>query len=324
LELQQDQYRGCLLGLAIGDALGTTLEFSRPGSFTPIKDIVGGGPFHLKPGEWTDDTSMALCLAESLITKKGFDPVDQMERYLKWFKDGYLSSNGICFDIGTTTLSSLMKFKETQEPYCGPTDEYTAGNGSLMRLAPVPLFYANNPEIGIMMSGESSRTTHQAPVAIDACRYLGALIIGLVNGNSEEKNNNKKEEILSSFYSPIPEYWDRNPVSSELIDVINGSFKRLNPLDIKGSGHVLKTLEAALWAFYCSNTFEEGCLMAVNLGNDADTTGAIYGQLAGAFYGDTGIPTRWVSTLAHKEKIVEIADEIYRLSRMENHGSEIV
>jgi ADP-ribosyl-[dinitrogen reductase] hydrolase len=323
LELQ-DQYRGCLVGLAIGDALGTTLEFSRPGSFTPIKDIVGGGPFHLKAGEWTDDTSMALCLAESLITKTGFDPVDQMERYLKWFKDGYLSSNGICFDIGTTTLSSLMKFKETQEPYCGPTDEYTAGNGSLMRLAPVPLFYANNPEMGIMMSGESSRTTHQAPVAIDACRYLGALIIGLVNGNSEENNNNKKEEILSSFYSPIPEYWDRNPVSSELTDVINGSFKRLNPLDIKGSGHVLKTLEAALWAFYCSNTFEEGCLMAVNLGNDADTTGAIYGQLAGAFYGDTGIPTRWLSTLAHKEKIVEIADEIYRLSRMENHGSEIV
>jgi ADP-ribosylglycohydrolase len=102
LELQ-DQYRGCLLGLAIGDALGTTLEFSRPGSFTPIKDIVGGGPFHLKAGEWTDDTSMALCLAESLITKKGFDPIDQMERYLKWFKDGYLSSKCTCFDIGITT-----------------------------------------------------------------------------------------------------------------------------------------------------------------------------------------------------------------------------
>ncbi|HET7389198.1 MAG TPA: ADP-ribosylglycohydrolase family protein [Nitrososphaeraceae archaeon] len=310
----QDQYRGCLLGLAIGDALGTTLEFSSPGSFTPIKDIVGGGPFHLKAGEWTDDTSMALCLAESLITKKGFDPIDQMERYLKWFKDGYLSSNGICFDIGITTLSSLMKFKETREPYCGPTDEYTAGNGSLMRLAPVPLFYANNPEIGIMMSGESSRTTHQAPVAIDACRYLGALTIGLVNGNSTKKD--KKEEILSPFYSPIPRYWDRNPVTFELIDVINGSFKRLSPPDIKGSGYVLKTLEAALWAFYCSNTFEEGCLMAVNLGNDSDTTGAIYGQLAGAFYGGIGIPKRWLSTLAYKEKIIEIADEIYRLSRM--------
>ena len=316
----QDQYRGCLLGLAIGDALGTTLEFSRPGSFTPIKDIVGGGPFHLKAGEWTDDTSMALCLAESLIIKKGFDPIDQMERYLKWYEEGHLSSNGTCFDIGITTLSSLVKFKESREPYCGPTDEYTAGNGSLMRLAPVPLFYANNPELAIMMSGESSRTTHQAPVAIDACRYLGALIIGIVDEkNSKNSNNDKKEEILSPFYSPIDGYWDKFPLNPKLTDVINGSFKRLNPPGIKGSGYVLKTLEAALWAFYSSNTFEEGCLMAVNLGDDADTTGAIYGQLAGAFYGETEIPKRWLSTVVYKEKIIEMADNIYRLSRMENH-----
>ncbi len=306
----QDQYRGCLLGLATGDALGTTLEFCRPGSFIPINDMIGGGPFHLKPGEWTDDTSMALCLAESLITKREFDPIDQLERYLKWYKEGYLSSNSICFDVGITVLSSLMRFKETRSPYCGPTDEYTAGNGSLMRLAPVPLFYANDPELGIMISGESSRTTHQAPIAIDACRYFGALIIGVVSGN-----NNKKEEILSPFYSPSPRYWNKYPLTSELTDVINGSFKRRNPPDIRGSGYVLNTLEAALWAFYGSGTFEEGCLMAVNLGDDADTTGAVYGQLAGAFYGETGIPTRWLSKLAHKEKIIEIADDIYRLSR---------
>jgi ADP-ribosyl-[dinitrogen reductase] hydrolase len=308
----QEQYRGCLLGLATGDALGTTLEFCRPGSFIPINDMIGDGPFHLKPGEWTDDTSMALCLAESLITNREFDPIDQLQRYLRWYKEGYLSSNGICFDVGITILSSLMRFKETQDPYCGPTDEYTAGNGSLMRLAPVPLFYANDPELGIMMSDESSRTTHQAPVAIDACRYFGALIIGAVGGRN---NNNKKEEILSPFYSPTPGYWNKYPLTSELTDVINGSFKRRNPPDIRGSGFVLKTLEAALWAFYHSGTFEEGCLMAVNLGNDADTTGAVYGQLAGAFYGETGIPTRWLSKLAHKEKIIEMADDIYRLSR---------
>jgi ADP-ribosyl-[dinitrogen reductase] hydrolase len=213
------------------------------------------------------------------------------------------------------TLSSLMKFKQTQEPYCGPTDEYTAGNGSLMRLAPVPLFYANNPEMGIMMSGESSRTTHQAPVAIDACRYFGALIIGVLGGNNSEKN--KKEEILSPFYSPIAGYWDKYPLTSKLTDVIvNGSFKTRNPPDIRGSGYVMKTLEASLWAFCCSNTFEEGCLMAANLGDDADTTAAIYGQLAGAFYGEIGIPTRWLSMLAHKEKIIEMADDIYRLSRI--------
>lgn len=212
-----------------------------------------------------------------------------------------------------------MRFKETRDQYCGPTDEYTAGNGSLMRLASVPLFYANDPELGIMKSGESSRTTHQAPVAIDARRYLGALIIGAVSRNNSDDNSNnrkkKKQEILSPFYSPIPKYWDKYPLTSELTNVINGSFKRLNSPDIKGSGYALKTLEAALWAFYRSDTFEEGCVMAVNLGDDADTTGAVYGQLAGAFYGETGIPTRWLSKLAYKEKIIKMADDIYRLSR---------
>lgn len=251
---------------------------------------------------------MALCLAESLITKEEFDPIDQLERYFKWYKEGYLSSNGICFDVGITVLSSLMRFNETREPFWGSTDEYTAGNGSLMRLGPVPLFYANNPDLGIMMSGESSRTTHQSPVAIDACRYLGALIIGVVGSS-------KKQDILSPFYSPTPRYWDKYPLNSELTNVINGSFKRLNPPDVRGSGYALKTLEAALWAFYRSDTFEEGCVMVVNPGDDADTTGAVYGQLAGAFYGETGIPTRWLSKLAYKEKIIEMAEDIYRLSR---------
>ena len=137
-----------------------------------------------------------------------------MIRWTKWkdilngYKDGYLSSNGVCFDVGRTSLSSLRKFEKTRDPYSGPTDENTAGNGSLMRVAPVPLFYANNPKIGISMSGESSRTTHQALAAIDACRYLGALIIGVVNAISEKNengnNSNRKEEILSPFYSPIP------------------------------------------------------------------------------------------------------------------------
>jgi ADP-ribosylglycohydrolase len=163
---------------------------------------------------------------------------------------------------------------------------------------------------------------HQAPVAIDACRYFGSLIIGLVDekNNSSSSinkdNKNKKEEILSPFPSSIEGYWNKSPLDSKLTDVINGSFKRLNPPDIKGSRYVLKTLEAALWAFYSSNTFEEGCSMAVNLGDDADTTGAIYGQLAGAFYGETGIPMRWLSTVAHKDKIIEMADNIYRLPRV--------
>jgi ADP-ribosylglycohydrolase len=110
----KERYRGCLLGLAVGDALGATLEFCRPDSFEAISDMIGGGPFSLNPGEWTDDTSMALCLVESLIVRKGFDPVDQLERYIKWMNEGHLSSNGICFDIGTTILYSLAEFERTK------------------------------------------------------------------------------------------------------------------------------------------------------------------------------------------------------------------
>jgi len=310
----KDRYHGCLLGLAVGDALGSSLEFNYPGCFEPITGMIGGGPFNLNPGEWTDDTSMALCLAESLITKKEFDPVDQLERYVMWFEEGHLSSNGVCFDIGTTILSSLMRFKKTRDPYSGPTGNRTAGNGSLMRLGPVPMFYANNPQTGIIMSGESSRTTHQAPVAVDSCRYLGGLIIGALGGAL-------KDEILCPFYCPILGYWDRYPVSSELDEVINGSFKRLNPPDIRASGYVLKTIEAALWAFYNSDTFEEGCLKVVNLGEDADTSGAVYGQLAGAYYGAQDIPSKWLSKLAHKDLIVEMADKLLLLSDGFKHNS---
>src|SRR5690348_11419095 len=101
-----DRYRGALVGLAVGDAVGTTLEFATPGTFEPITDMVGGGPFELLPGQWTDDTSMALCLAESLLHCGGHDPRDQMQRYVRWWREGHLSSTGRCFDIGRTVASA--------------------------------------------------------------------------------------------------------------------------------------------------------------------------------------------------------------------------
>ncbi len=303
-----DRYRGCLLGLATGDAVGTTLEFKPPGTFTPIKDMVGGGPFALQPGQWTDDTSMALCLAESLIEYNGFDPTDQLQRYLQWCQVGHLSSTGQCFDIGNTVRKALMQFKRTGEPYCGSTDPRSAGNGSIMRLAPVPLFFAQNPEEAIEMSAESSRTTHGVATAVDACRYLGALIVGAVNGAS-------REELLSSHYSPIPDYWDKNPLVDEIDEIAAGSFKHRQPPEIRGTGYVVKSLEAALWAFYHSQSFEEGCLLAVNLGDDADTTGAVYGQLAGAFYGEQGIPQSWRDKLAHHDLIEYFAEQLFSLAQ---------
>jgi ADP-ribosyl-[dinitrogen reductase] hydrolase len=307
--LLRERYRGALLGLAVGDALGTTLEFKAPGTFKPITDLVGGGPFGLKPGQWTDDMSMALCLAESLIEKRGFDPKDQMDRYCRWWKKGYLSSTGTCFDIGITVKTALAHYLRSGEPYAGPTDPFTAGNGSLMRLAPVPLAFRQNVELAIHNAGESSRTTHAAPTTIDACRYFAGLLLGALEGRS-------KEELLSSFFYPAPDkqYWRRYPLSSEIAEIANGSFKQKQPPAIIGSGFVVRSLEAALWAFYRTDSFRDGALRAVNLGNDADTTGAIYGQLAGAFYCVNAIPEDWIEPLTMREFIREKADALFDFS----------
>lgn len=298
-----DRYRGAMIGLAVGDALGTTVEFSKPGSFPPMTDIIGGGPFHLKPGQWTDDTSLALCLAVSLIENRGFDPVDQLERYLYWYRDGYMSSTGACFDIGTTTSTALRKFELTQQPYCGSTDPNASGNGSIMRLAPAPLFFASSPEAAIEKSGDSSRTTHGARVCVDACRYLGGLVAGAVTGTG-------KDELLSELYSPRPGYWQTQSLAPAIEEIARGSFKRKEPPQIKGTGYVVQSLEAALWAFNKAKDFRDGALMAVNLGDDADTTGAVYGQIAGAYYGYDGIPQRWRDIIADRDLILGLADRL--------------
>lgn len=214
-----DRYRGSLLGLAVGDALGTTLEFEHPGSFTPITDLVGGGPFGLKPGQWTDDTAMALCLAESLIECRGFDPTDQLTRYCRWYREGYLASTGRCFDIGNTTRAALERFEQTGEPFRGSTDPKTAGNGSLMRLAPIALAFASDPTRAIAMAGESSRTTHGAREAVDACRYVAGMLVGVLQGRP-------KDELLAANFCPVPGLWTKAPLAPKIGAVAAGSFKR--------------------------------------------------------------------------------------------------
>lgn len=303
----QDRFRGCLVGLAVGDAVGTTLEFRKPGTFEPISDMVGGGPFGLRPGYWTDDTSMALCLAESLITHKSMNHRDQMGRYANWYRHGYLSSTGECFDIGNTIHGALMQFLETDDPRAGSTDPFSAGNGSLMRLAPVPMFFAADPIQAVEMCAESSVTTHKTLVCLDACRYFGGLIVGALAGKS-------KEELLSERYRPMGEQWEEYELIEPIHNVAQGSFKQRNPPDIAGTGYVVRSMEAALWAFYKSDNFRDGCLLAANLGDDADTTAAIYGQLAGAFYGYSGIPEDWRIKLKMHTEIVGMADALWELS----------
>jgi ADP-ribosyl-[dinitrogen reductase] hydrolase len=292
-----DRFRGSLLGLACGDAIGTTVEFKVRGTFSPLTDMVGEGPFDLQPGEWTDDTSMALCLATSLVETQGFDARDQMDRYLKWHQDGYLSSIGTCFDIGRTTYIALHRYKETGEPFSGSTDPSSAGNGSLMRLAPVVLFYFPDQERILHYSAESSRTTHGAAECLDACRLFGDMLFRTLGGAD-------KQEIL---LGTGPEMVTADSLKS----IAQGGYMNKAAISIHGTGYVVESLEAALWSFWVSDSFEQAILTAANLGDDADTTAAICGQIAGAYYGEQGIPNGWLARLVMRERIGELAAQLW-------------
>lgn len=296
-----DRAIGCLLGLACGDAVGTTLEFCSPGSFEPISDMIGGGPFDLKPGEWTDDTSMSLCLAESLLQCDRFDARDQIERYIRWWQEGYLSSTGTCFDIGGTVSTALRSYAITGNPLAGSNDEFSAGNGSIMRLAPVPIFYK---ELGqaVDYSGQSSLTTHGAQACVDACRLLGFLLFQALNGLDK----------ASLLHSQAFEEAGYNLQTEEIRAISYGCYLKKEREDIRGTGYVVQSLEAALWCFSYTTSFADCILMAANLGDDADTTAAIAGQLAGAFYGKEGIPESWQKRLHKGEYIIQTAKDLNR------------
>jgi ADP-ribosyl-[dinitrogen reductase] hydrolase len=293
-----NRFRGCLLGLAVGDAVGTTVEFMPRGSFQRITDMVGGGPFHLKAGQWTDDTSMALCLATSLIEKKGFNAIDQMNRYWNWYKNGYLSSTGRCFDIGNTVGFALDRYHRTGNPFSGSDSPNMAGNGSLMRLIPIPMFYFPDREKVIHFAGESSRTTHAAQECIDACQLFAEMIYLALSGQN-------KDQILFDTKAQVS--------APKVKAIADGSYSSKLITQIHGTGYVVESLEAALWCFYQTNTFELAILQAANLGDDADTTAAICGQIAGAFYGESSIPTKWLEQLFMRNEITELADQLAKV-----------
>jgi ADP-ribosylglycohydrolase len=329
--------QGSLVGLAVGDALGASVEF-RPNTYMaehPVSDMQGGGTWGLEAGQWTDDTSMALCLAASLIAKDGFNGYDQLVRYKRWFRNGYMSSTGECFDIGTSTRQSILEFEKRQRQsaqilqtqlditisehsldkiieekfsqvkldiQCGALN--AAGNGPLMRLAPIPLFYFLSESDAIQNAGSSARFTHGHKQAIDTCRFYSALIWNAVNGIS-------KNDLLDSKF--FCQHF-KTRLDEDVMKIIEGSYKNKNGYidGIRGKGFILNAFEAALWAFYNDeNSFEKGVLLAVNLGDDTDTTAAIYGQLAGAVYGIEGIPQRWRDRLFQKNFLLTLANGLY-------------
>ncbi|MGB1257975.1 MAG: ADP-ribosylglycohydrolase family protein [Thiolinea sp.] len=294
--LSLNQATGMLVGLAVGDAVGTTLEFQPRGSFHPIHDMVGGGPFNLKPGQWTDDTSMALCLAQSLIHQKAFDPVDQMNRYCNWYQHGYMSATGECFDIGMTVRGALQRFLADGNPYAGSTNPRSAGNGSIMRFAPVVLAYHDHEKL-FQYARDSSRTTHGAEEAVEACAVFASILRNALQGKD-------KFEVITEH--------QETSYAAKIAAIQTGEFLMKSRHEIRGSGYVVDALEAALWCFYRTDSFREAVLRAANLGDDADTTAAICGQVAGAYYGYDGIPPEWLDKLYWRQEIVEMAEGLFK------------
>jgi ADP-ribosyl-[dinitrogen reductase] hydrolase len=290
-----DRAIGALLGLAVGDAIGTTLEFTARDRQPALTDMVGGGPFDLKPGQWTDDTAMALALADSLKYRGGFDARDCMSRFINWYRRGTYSCTGECFDIGGATRSALLKFGKDGDPFAGSTDPLSAGNGSLMRLAPVPIWgLKHGAKVIAEIAWEQSRTTHGAFECLQACEGYALLIARAIAGES-------KVDVLAPA---------ADPPSGKVGAVFGGAWRGKARDQILSSGYVVHSLEAALWCVDQATDFAEAVLLAANLGDDADTVAAITGQLAGALWGSSSIPLPWRERVAWGGEIEQTARDL--------------
>lgn len=344
-----NRIRGSFLGLAICDALGAPAEFQVRGCFPSITSMQANLNFNLGPGFFTDDTSMALCLAHSLLEHGPIsDSVDQARKYLAWYRTGYQSSLGRCFDIGNLTRDALGVWKHAvlvNDKYGknGPSPDATkdqaaihdalatiderfnqdryCGNGSLMRVLPVALFFSSDLPTAANIAAESSRVSHPHMRCVLSC----ALYTILVAHSLQDPNVTKETLVgrLSDFLSAVKKATDRSTSKSKVKSTGISSFlERFDPYtsvasfhdkhitQIRSSGYVLDSLEAALWALFTTSSFRGGAIKVVDLGDDADTVGAIYGGLAGAVYGDGELPKEWLQDMQSLDLVENAVGDI--------------
>ena len=294
------RFEGCLTGLAVGDALGAPVEgTSRAGIETVhgrLKDMVGGGWHGLPPGHYTDDTAMMLCIARSIVEKKRFDPEDAARKFLEWFDAGPIG-------IGRTTWIALSAMKdgasweEAGEIAHRRLGGLSAGNGSIMRCAPIGLLDFMHPERLVEDSINSSIITHWDPQARWAAVAVNLAIAEMLKG--------RKGNLLPVLLRSIEQVEVRDTVAGVL---------RLKRVDPEPSAYALDTLQAALWCLLNTSSFEEALVTAVNMGGDTDTVGAVCGAMAGTCYGVDAIPARWREPLQDRDEILCLARGIHELT----------
>jgi len=295
----RDRFQGSMLGLAVGDALAVHTQYRKPGSFAAVGDILGGGPFDLPRGAWSDDTAMALLLAESLVECDGFDANDQVQRYARWQREGYGSATGQCVGITASVARALATAQYRHQPFAGSHDPNQLDREPLSRVAPVVMFFFADPAEAVARAAESARITAQAPMVLDCVRLLAAILHQALAGK-------EKGAVLR----PPRDLWITPTTRPEVLAVYEGSYSRLDLADVQAGGHIVQALEAALWAFQRSANFREGALACANLGRDSDVVTAVYGAIAGAHFGVSSIPGIWRNSLMRQEAVIDASDRL--------------
>jgi ADP-ribosylglycohydrolase len=292
----RERFLGALTGLAVGDALAAATQGATPGSFAPIRDLVGGGPFDLPSGAWSDDTAVALCLAESLLERDGFDARDQMQRYTRWQQQGHLSATGHALGITASTARALGLARWQRKLFSGSHDPRQLDPEPLSRVAPVVMFFYNSPQVAAHQACEAARTTCQAPIVLDCCRLFAAFLYGALAGRAK-----------SDLFKPGPDILDTSRLRPAIAALATD---RSEPKPGPAGKRVDSALQAALWAFRSTDNFRSGALRAANLGGNSDVITAVYGQLAGAHYGFSAIPAAWRNSLTHCALIARFAERL--------------
>jgi ADP-ribosyl-[dinitrogen reductase] hydrolase len=292
------RYQGGLQGLAACDALAAATQLRRPGSFAPVGDLLGGGPFDLPRGAWSDDTAQALCLAESLLESRGCDLDDQRARYRRWQLEGHLSATGQCLGISAAMADSLARGPAAVAADALPSRAAPGGapGEALSRLLPVVLRAWPEPALLQRWAADSARATTESRLTIDACRVLAAMLQAALLGASPARvlRHDARCYAADPLCEPVAALAASNPE------------QRPAPL----GSQALDALAQARWCLATTRTFRAGALQAANLGGDSDLACAIYGQVAGLHYGFDAIPRGWRIALAHGELLAGFADRL--------------
>jgi ADP-ribosyl-[dinitrogen reductase] hydrolase len=299
MDPRHDRAIGSLVGLAIGDALGASLKGMRRDQRPPLQDLIGGGPFALPPGAWTDDTAMALALAESLKAEAEFSPQDYMERLRSWWREGAYSATGTAIDVNPIVRAALERFEASGDPLAGSEKPTTAGSGAISRLAPIAIRWHGAPERAAQFARLQSRTTHAAPACLDAAELLARVLSAAIAGAGK-----------AAMLQPARPGW-----LAEIIHIAAGRWRDKQRSQIRTSGYVVDTLEAAFWCVARSEDARSAVLMAANLAGEADAVAAVAGQLAGSIWGASAFPMAWREKIVAHERMVALASELCDLAK---------